>query len=134
MPLIVHTAIAGIDDPDVLIISRKFNEKRATEGFPDGHRGVAIHFCPSKRLQAARWKRCRFNLEHEAPEEWELYEREYIAEMRLSYKSARWAWDQLLTWDRVVLVSNDEDAQRSARTVLGQVILGSLGAKYTGEL
>jgi len=132
--LIVHTGPAGCDDADVLIISRKLNEKIVADGWPDGHRGVALHFCPSKRLQAARWKRCRFNLEHETEDEWLQYEQEYTAEMRESYRHNRVAWDTLLSWQRVVIVSREDNAEKSPRVVLARSILTKLGAQYMGEL
>lgn len=136
MPLIVHTAPLGHEDPDVLIISRKFNELRVADGQPGGHRDVGIHFCPSKRLQSARWRRCRFNLNHETPEEWEQYVSDYVAEMRKSYISTRKAWDTVLGWERVVIASSGDEggADRSPRAVLAQNILEKLGASYMGEL
>lgn len=132
MPLIVFTAKLSdtvLDNPDALVISRKFNEKRWADG---GHRGIAVHFCPSKGLQAARYKRCRFLLENETPDEWELYERQYTEEMRRSYREHRLAWEMLLGWERVVLV-RDDDAPRSARVVLAAILV-KLGASYGGEL
>lgn len=134
MSLIVNTAPLGFDDPDILIISRKFNDKAALDGVPGGHREVGIHFCPSKRIQAARYRRCRFIIANETPDEWEQYAQDYISEMRESYRRTRKVWNEVLQWERVVIVSRDDDAVRSPRTLLAQVILPTLGAKYMGEL
>ncbi len=134
MSLIVQTAPMGADDPDVLIISRKFNETVVNEGWPDGHRGVGLHFCPSRRIQSARWKRCGFHLTNETEDEWQLYAREYVAEMRESYRRTRKVWNEVLQWQRVVIVSRDDDFVRSPRTVLAREILEKMGAQYMGEL
>jgi uncharacterized protein YeaO (DUF488 family) len=135
MPLEVFSCpIDGRDEPDLLIISRSQNEKRVLEGVTGGHRELGLYFSPSKGLQAARWKRCRFNLDHEHPEEWELYRESYVKEMRESYKRHRQAWLTLLSWQRVVIACSVKDHERSARFVLADEILRKLGANYLGEI
>lgn len=134
MALQVFTGRMGIDDPDILIISRKFNDAAVKDGARHGHRDVGLYFAPSKALQNARWKRCRFKLEHEWPDEWERYVSDYKLEMRESYRKHRAVWETVLSWERVVIVSNDENPERSARTVLARDILSKCGAVYLGEL
>ncbi len=133
MPLVVLTALAGADDPDVLVLSRKHVKKSELDGYPGGHRGIAAHFTPSAGLQAARWKRCRFNLDHEHPEEWDEYVEGYKRELRASYKQHPMAWTTLLSWQRVVLVCSGPSPERAVRVVLAG-ILEKLGASYAGEL
>jgi uncharacterized protein YeaO (DUF488 family) len=134
MPLQVFSAVAGFDDPDALVLSRKHVKKSELDGYPGGHRGIAAYFTPSAALQNARWRRCRFNLEHEHPEEWEQYVEGYIREMRASYKQQPVAWTTLLSWERVVLVCSGPSPERSVRLVLARDVLTKLGATYGGEL
>jgi len=134
MPLIVHTAIAGSDDPDALVISSRHVKKCTLDGFPMGHRGVAAAFTPSAGLQASRYRACRFNLENEFPEEWEAYVEAYKLEMRKSYRNHPMAWTTLLSWQRVVLLCSGTNPERAVRVVLARDVLAKLGATYAGEI
>ena len=132
--LTVLTALAGYDDTDALVLSRKHVKKSELEGYPGGHRGIAAYFTPSAALQKQRWKACRFNLDHEHPEEWEAYAEAYKREMRESYKRHPVAWTTLLSWERVVLLCSGANPERSVRVVLARDVLTKLGARYEGEL
>jgi hypothetical protein len=134
VPLIVHTAIAGFDDADALVISRKHNDKLAEEGYQGGHRGVGRYFSPSAKLQKTRMQQCRFKLEDETDAQWRKVSDLYTREMRESYRNHPLARTTLLSWQRVVILSRETEAPRALRTVLAQFILPTLGAEYVGEL
>lgn len=135
MSLQVFTSILGhCDDPDTLIISRKQNQIREDEGFVGGHRTIGIYFSPSGELQKRRMRTCGFKLENETDQQWRAFADAYREEMRKSYVRHRQAWKLLLSWQRVVIVSRETEAPRSARTVLAQFILPTLGAEYRGEI
>lgn len=134
MPLEVFTAIAGFDDIDALSISRKNNERLLADGCPGGHRGVGLYLCPSAQLQKARMRECGFKLEQEKDRQWMRFSELYTAEMRESYRKHAMAWTTLLTWERVVILSREEEAPRAVRTILAQWILPKLGARYVREL
>jgi len=134
VPLVVHTAPLGFDDSDILIISKSHNQKVVADGWPGGHRGIGLYFSPDGQLQKLRMQRCGFKLEHETDAQWRKYFDDYVLQMRQSYRKNRQAWDTLLSWGRVVIVSRELEPPRSPRTVLAQFILPKLGASYAGEL
>jgi hypothetical protein len=72
-------------------------------------------------------------VEREFQNAWARYIGEYTAEMRVSYRSHRAAWDALLARETVTLVCYCVDATHCHRTILGRDILPKLGAKYLGE-
>jgi uncharacterized protein YeaO (DUF488 family) len=64
--------------------------------------------------------------------DWGAYEREYIAQMRTSYRLYREHWDALLAKERVVLVCYCTDHTKCHRVVLAGILV-KLGATYVGE-
>lgn len=64
---------------------------------------------------------------------WSLYAPAYAAEMRLSFREHRQAWDKLLKRPRVVLVCYCPDRERCHRGLLAG-ILAKCGAVDKGEL
>jgi len=116
----VYTARMGIRDPDYLDVTRTGNERRK-----DGeHRGIGLAFAPSG---AILWPAKRGELGFEE------YQRLYTAEMRQSYRTRRQAWDELLSWERVVLLCFCTEPLRCHRTVLAGILV-KLGAEDCGEL
>lgn len=136
MSLIIHTAKLAPDltSPDKLSISRSENKELVKAGQAGGHRGVGDYFAPSAKLQALRYKRCRFQLVNETEEEWLSFVDDYVKELRESYKKNRLAWEAVLGWERVILACNGERLDRAPRFVLARMVLEKLGASYVGEL
>lgn len=64
---------------------------------------------------------------------WREYAPRYVAEMRLSYRANRAAWDALVARERVVLTCYCVAPAECHRTLLAE-ILGKLGAELRGEL
>lgn len=137
MTLQVYTARMGYRGPlPWLDITRK-------SAGPDG-----IAFAPSMRLLARTlWARKHveglreFGCEPQAASyergSWEEYQREYIAEMRDSYRTARQAWDALLARDVVVLLcfcGEQHTRHRRCHRFLLADILEKLGATNQGEI
>lgn len=65
---------------------------------------------------------------------WEAYRPAFLAEMRLSYRRRRKAWDELLARSMVVLLCFCEDESHCHRTLLRRDILPKLGAVDGGEI
>lgn len=63
---------------------------------------------------------------------WPRYVEDYTAEMRISYRINRPAWDALLARDSATLVCYCVDPVHCHRTVLAE-ILGKLGSTVRGE-
>ncbi len=63
---------------------------------------------------------------------WPQYVLDYTAEMRISYRNRRAAWDALLARDEVTLCCYCPDAVHCHRTLLAD-ILRQLGATVHGE-
>lgn len=97
-----------------------------------GDEAVGKSFAPS-------WKLLRPFLDKRrggrllAPD-WAAYVDAYTAEMRISYRERRQAWDDVLGRRGVVLACYCADAERCHRIVLGREILPRLGAVYVSEL
>jgi len=92
------------------------------------------HFAPSWGLLM----RARHQLESEQGAIarlviWEEYRSTYLAEMRISYRRHRRAWQELLARDRAVLVCYCTDPAMCHRRLLAQ-LLGKCGAVDEGEL
>ncbi len=111
MILSVYTARITYAGPDRLDVSRKSGE--------------AV-FAPSWDLLRAALPKLGGTLP------WEEYVDRYTAEMRVSYREHRAAWDALLARDVVTLVCYCVDPLRCHRTVLA-AILGKIGADARGE-
>lgn len=67
-------------------------------------------------------------------EAWAVYEPAYLAEMRVSYRENRAAWDALLARRRVVLVCYCPTRERCHRGLLAGRILPAFGATDHGEI
>lgn len=65
---------------------------------------------------------------------WASYKPKYLAEMRVSYRERRGAWDQLLARERMTLVCFCVDLETCHRKVLRTEILPPLGAYDMGEV
>lgn len=124
MTLQVFTARLGLKDPDYLDVSLQGNLRRL-------HRGIGIFFAPSPHLlYPFLSKRKHRGL---TEEDWKEYSARYTEEMRKSYRDRRSAWDELLSWQRVVLLCFCTDPERCHRRVLAG-ILTRLGAVDHGEV
>lgn len=109
MSVRVYTARVTYRGPDRLDITRK-------SGDPTFAPSWAI-LRPMLKLRSAG--------EHLAA--WPQYVLDYTAEMRLSYRSQRTAWDALLSRSEITLCCYCVDAQHCHRTVLAG-ILGKAGS------
>lgn len=124
MTLQVYTARLGLKDPDYLDVSLQGNLRRL-------HRGIGIFFAPSPHLlYPFLSKRKHRGL---TEDDWKEYVFRYKAEMRQCYRERRSAWDELLSWERVVLLCFCTDPLQCHRRVLAE-ILAKLGASDCGEL
>ncbi len=132
MTLQVQTARMGYRGPDWLDVTLQANGRRADGGEVGGHRGIGLFFAPSPDILYPYLSKRRHG--RETDRDWLVDVAQYTVEMRSSYKRFRRAWDELLGWERVVLLCMCKDAARCHRTVLGQQILPKLGANYLGEL
>lgn len=114
----------GLRDPDYLDVSLQGNLRRL-------HRGIGRSFAPSPHLLYPFLTKRKSGALTDA--DWARYVERYAAEMRLSYRERRSAWDELLSWERVVLLCFCTDPERCHRRVLAG-ILAKLGATDCGEL
>jgi hypothetical protein len=108
----VFTSHISRPDPDLLNVSTKAARLGAT-------------FAPT--LASTRRPR-------ETNQDWDEFVAAYERRMRHMYVTQRSDWDELLSWQRVVLACSCDDATRCHRTVLAQHVLVKLGAEYGGEL
>jgi hypothetical protein len=126
--LIVQTARIGSVDPDRFDITRKSG---GAEGRVFAPSWAILEPALLARKQAARLP----DLDGDVllDEAFRDYAPRYVAEMRVSYRQHRPAWDRLLTRTRVVLICYCTDANRCHRHLLAE-ILTSFGARNRGEL
>ena len=119
MTLHAYSARINSADPDRLDVTRK----SGTAGLP---------FAPSWDILAPALRARRTD---GASTElyWPRFAERYRAEMRVSYRAQRPAWDALLAQGRVVLVCYCVDAEHCHRALL-RGILAKLGARDGGEL
>jgi hypothetical protein len=128
----VYTAQLASRDPDRFDITRK-------SGDVDG-----IVFAPSWAIlrPALEARRAESDAATEVgralavqrnDDAWAVYVPAYLAEMRVSYRRHRAAWETLRARPRVVLVCYCVDPERCHRTLLAG-ILAKLGAEVRGEL
>lgn len=132
MPLKVYTARIGCRDPDVLNITR-------LKG-----RGDGLAFAPSNSILQPALAVRALSREiaavtngtdiaarvHDAM--WALYRGAFAAEMKLSYREQRPAWERTLARDRIVLVCFCTTPQ--CHRVLVAEFLAKCGATNCGEL
>lgn len=132
MTLLIRTARVSYRGPDRLDVTRK-------SATPDG-----IAFAPSwailrPAIDARKAAEVlRFDLKDELADAtmtsaWNVYVEAYRAEMLVSYRQNRAAWDALLARERVVLCCYCSDRTR-CHTVLLAGYLEKLGARYEGEV
>lgn len=115
MTLHVHTARITYAGPDRLDITRKSGDPA---------------FAPSWAILRPMLDAKRFGSSWVML--WPEYVEDYTAEMRISYRENRAAWDVLLARDEVTLLCYCVDAKFCHRTVLAG-ILAKLGADVRGE-
>jgi uncharacterized protein YeaO (DUF488 family) len=128
--LVVRTAHLSKGGEHYLDITRAGAE-RSKE--PGGHRGIGAAFAPSRGL--LNWglnRRDSLGLLTDAA--WIVYSRNYIKEMRESYKAKRPSWDLLLAMPEVTLCCACKDPVQCHRAVLARDILRKFpGVSYAGE-
>lgn len=124
MTLKVYTARMGLKDPDYLDVSLQGNLRRL-------HRGIGRAFAPSPHLLYPFLTKRKHGGLTEA--DWQRYVERYTAEMRASYRERRSAWDELLSWERVVLLCFCTDPNQCHRRVLASILV-TLGATDCGEI
>ena len=144
VPLMVYAARIGTRDPDALNITR------ASGG------AAGLPFAPTWRilrpaLDARRERAELIAIASASPDDpaagwaldvaamewasaWETYCAAYLAEMRLSYRDFRPAWERLVARQRVVLACYCHDEEHCHRRILGAHILPRLGAVWCGEV
>lgn len=141
MTLDVFTGRMGVRDPDWLDITRKGNDERMRKARCSGergvelwgHRGVGDIFAPSGQLLRT-YLNVRYRSGRLTDGEWSTYRERYLQEMRTSYMTNRDQWDEVLGWNRVVLLCFCRDPEHCHRTVLARDVLARLGANILGEL
>ncbi|MFI5297254.1 MAG: DUF488 family protein [Polyangiales bacterium] len=149
MPLQVYTARIACDDPDRFDITRKSGGE-AGEPFAPSWKTLGpvlrlrqeqqkLEVDASDALRAKHAEEAKALTQRaraaarEVERAWVRYIDDYTAEMRLSYRARRAAWNALLARERVVLVCYCTEPERCHRTLLGKNILPKLGAVFLGE-
>lgn len=120
MTLTVYTARVTYAGADRLDITRK-------SAGPDG-----IAFAPSWKILGPMLRSRKRENGPAGALLWDGYVEDYTAEMRISYREQRPAWDSLLARESATLLCYCNDARHCHRTVLAG-ILGKLGATVHGE-
>ncbi len=120
MSVVVHTARISYRGSDRLDITRK-----------SGREGIV--FAPSWSLLGPVLRARTLSNHKDWPETWARYCEGFFAEMRLSYRTHRAAWDAMLSRSEVTLCCYCVDHERCHRTLLARDILPKLGATFGGE-
>lgn len=98
----------------------------------DGSGPAGLPFAPSWQILRPMLVLRRSGDAYDEDAAWPGYVDAYTAEMRVSYRANRPAWDALLARDEVTLVCYCRDQAHCHRTVLAE-ILGRRGADVRGE-
>lgn len=131
MPLDVYTAKMGYRGPDWLDVSLQGNMRRGDTP-AGGHRGIGFWFAPPPMLLYPMLSARKFG--RETPALQAEYRERYLEHLRARYRSpARRAFDELLSWPRVVLLCFCKSGEFCHRRLLAEVLV-KMGAVDRGEL
>ena len=119
MTLTVYTARISYRGFDRLDVTRKTAD------------AVGVTFAPSWTLLRPLLEQRRAGIPL-TEEGWQDYVANYTAEMRVSYRSHRSVWNDVLSGDRVTFCCFCTDATKCHRTILAN-LFKSLGANVMGE-
>lgn len=129
MTLQIHTARLHVRDPDAFNITRKSGQ------------GDGLIFAPSWQILTPILH-AREHTAHLPPhrqplyaeEQYQLYRRLYLDEMRRAYRQNKTPFTRLLQRPRVVLQCYCVDPQSCHRTILAKEVLVPLGATFVAEI
>lgn len=125
MTVVIHTARVAYRGEDRLDVTRKSGR----EGLVFAPSWPALR--PVLDVRAKHAAGCADDAELAVV--WNHYVAVYTAEMRMSYRRHRAAWDALLARPVVTLCCYCTDPDHCHRTLLARDILPKLGATYGGE-